>query len=213
MASGFSGPALDLLAVFCETSRDEIHREPAEDDIWRAEVHPEATDSGPGDSSDLQPPEPPRVGAHGVRAPRVEDRQRHVEGAVVLDLTGWPRRPWRHHPSPQASDTGSGSAGSDVHGASRLPAGRGSTRLGDADVAAAGDDPRGPSALEGLPADLPLPGLPASVRRPSGLPHRVRAPAAGAGGASSSRPPPPGPWHPEISGSAGTRSSDKNCCR
>ena len=50
MASGFSGPALNLLAVFCETSRDEIHREPAEDDIWRAEVHPEATDSGPGDS-------------------------------------------------------------------------------------------------------------------------------------------------------------------
>ena len=52
---------------------------------------------------------------------------------------------------------------------------------GDAECTPAGDDASGPSALEGLPADLPLPGLQASVRRPSGLPHRVRAPAAGAG--------------------------------
>lgn len=33
MLEGVSGPALDFLAVLGETSRDEIHRESAEDDI------------------------------------------------------------------------------------------------------------------------------------------------------------------------------------
>ena len=158
MLQSCSGPALDFWAVFGDTSLDDIHREPAEDDIWRAETHPDATGSGPGDGADLQPPEPQRVGTHGVRAPRLDAPPRHVEGPVLLELAGYARRPRRHHPATQASDEGSGAARADVPRASRLPAGRGSPRLGDAECTPAGDDASGPSALEGLPADLPLPG-------------------------------------------------------
>ncbi len=44
---------LDFNPVFGDTNLDEVHIEPSEDDIQRAEVHPQTIDPGAEDGSDV----------------------------------------------------------------------------------------------------------------------------------------------------------------